>query len=57
LKKEATKPAAANFLQQRARFDKFIEVFNHERIHEDVSRKCPADVYQPSLFLVSLING
>ncbi len=27
LKKEATKPAAANFLQQQARFDKFIEVF------------------------------
>jgi putative transposase len=25
LKKEATKPAAKNFLQQRARFDKFIE--------------------------------
>jgi Integrase core domain len=31
LKKEATKPAAANFLQQQARFDKFIEVFNNER--------------------------
>jgi hypothetical protein len=26
LKKEATKPAAANFLQQQARFDKFMEV-------------------------------
>jgi transposase InsO family protein len=33
LKKEATKPAAANFLQQQARFDKFIEVFNHKRPH------------------------
>jgi transposase InsO family protein len=31
LKKEATKPAAANFLQQQARFDKFIDVFNNER--------------------------
>src|SRR6266704_992766 len=28
LKREATKPAASNFLQQQARFDKFIEVFN-----------------------------
>jgi putative transposase len=28
LKKEATKPAASNFLQQQARFDKFIDVFN-----------------------------
>ncbi len=27
LKKEATKPAAGNFLQQQARFDDFIEVF------------------------------
>jgi putative transposase len=26
LKKEATKPAVANFLQQQARFEKFIEV-------------------------------
>src|SRR5206468_4421650 len=34
LKKEATKPAAANFLQQQARFDKFTEVFNNERPHE-----------------------
>jgi transposase InsO family protein len=27
-------PAAANFLQQQARFDKFMEVFNNERPHE-----------------------
>jgi putative transposase len=48
LKKEATKPAAANFLQQPARFDKFIEVFNHERPHEALDMKCPVEVYQPS---------
>src|SRR4249920_3107151 len=48
LKKEATKPAAANFLQQQARFDKFIEVFNNERPHEALDMKCPAEVYQPS---------
>jgi putative transposase len=46
--KQATKPAAANFLQQQARFDKFIEVFNHERPHEALDMKCPAEVYQPS---------
>ena len=28
LKKEATKPAAANVLQQQARFDRFIEQYN-----------------------------
>jgi putative transposase len=32
LKKETTKPAAANFLQQGARFDGFIEIFNTERL-------------------------
>jgi len=39
---------AANFLQQQARFDKFIKVFNHERPHEALDMKCPAEVYQPS---------
>jgi putative transposase len=48
LKKEATKPAAANFLQQQARFDDFVEIFNHERPHEARDMKCPAEVYQPS---------
>jgi hypothetical protein len=48
LKKEATKPAAANFLQQQARFDKFMDVFYNERPHEALDMKCPADVYQPS---------
>ena len=48
LKKETTKPAAANFLQQQARFDKFIDVFNNERPHEALDMKCPAEVYQPS---------
>ena len=48
LKKEATKPASGNFLQQQARFDKFMEVFNNERPHEALDMKCPAEVYQPS---------
>src|SRR4030081_1476436 len=48
LKKEATKPAAANFLQQQARFEKFIEVFNNQRPHEALDMKCAVEVYQPS---------
>src|SRR5207237_8271342 len=48
LKKEATKPAALNFLQQQARFDDFIEIFNQERPHEALAMKCPAEVYQRS---------
>ena len=47
LKKETTKPAAANFLQQ-ARFDKFAEVFNNQRIHEALDMKCPAEIYRPA---------
>jgi putative transposase len=48
VKKEAIKPAAANFLQQQARFDDFIDVFNHQRPHEALAMKCPSEVYQPS---------
>lgn len=48
LKKEATKPASPNFLQQQARFDKFIEVFNHQRPHQALAMQCPAEVYRPS---------
>ena len=35
LKKEATKPPAKNFLQQQAKFDRFIECYHHERPHQD----------------------
>ena len=45
LKKEATKPAAGNFLQQQARFDAFIEQYNHDRPHQALGMKVPADVY------------
>lgn len=48
LKAEATRPAGANFLQQQARFDAFVEQFNKERPHEALAMKCPAEVYTPS---------
>ena len=35
-------------MQQQARFDKFIDVFNNERPHEAPDMKCPAEVDQPS---------
>jgi transposase InsO family protein len=34
LKKEATRPAGRNFLQQQARFDQFMQCFNFERPHQ-----------------------
>src|SRR5438270_9464525 len=48
LKKEATRPAGANLLQQQAKFDAFLEEFNNERPHEALAMKCPADVYTAS---------
>ena len=49
LKKEATRPAGQNILQQQAKFDGFLEEFNHDRPHEALAMKCPAEVYLPSL--------
>jgi putative transposase len=48
LKKEATKPAAPNVLQQQARFDAFIEAYNHDRPHQALNMNVPAAVYTPS---------
>jgi len=45
LKKEATKPAAANVLQQQARFDTFLEQYNQQRPHQALDMKVPADLY------------
>ena len=49
LKKETTKPARANILQQQARFDDFISEFNDERPHEALAMKTPAELYRPSV--------
>ena len=48
LKKEATKPASFNFLQQQSRFDKFLEVYNSQRPHQAIGMRYPAELYTPS---------
>jgi putative transposase len=48
LNKEATKPAAKNFLQQQAKFDDFIECYNNERPHQALGMKYPAELYTRS---------
>src|ERR1700681_3430033 len=48
LKKEATKPAAKNFLQQQGKFDEFLEEFNHDRPHQALNMKYPGELYTPS---------
>jgi len=45
---EATRPAGSNFLQQQAKFDAFVQVFNNERPHEALDMKCPGEVYKAS---------
>jgi len=48
LKKEATKPAAENFLVQQARFDGFIDYYNTERPHQALKMRMPAEKYSKS---------
>ena len=48
LKKEATKPAAKNSLQQQAKFDAFAQDFNRERPHQPPDMHCSAEHYAPS---------
>jgi putative transposase len=48
LKKEATKPAAQNQLQQQARFDDFLDVYNRDRPHQALGMRYPAELYQTS---------
>jgi putative transposase len=48
LKREATKPACANFLQQQARFDRFVQYYNHDRPHQALEMEVPAERYRPS---------
>ena len=48
LKKETTRPAQLNSLQQQARFDEFISEFNSERPHEALNMKFPQELYSSS---------
>jgi transposase InsO family protein len=52
LKAETTRPARANLLQQQERFDEWTHQFNHERPHEALHMKCPADLYTKSVNLL-----
>lgn len=48
LKKEATRPSGANFLQQQEKFDCFQNEYNNERPHEALGMKYPAELYSQS---------
>jgi len=48
LKPEACQPPAANAAAQQHRFDAFRTEFNHERPHEALGQRQPAEFYGPS---------
>jgi transposase InsO family protein len=48
LKYEATKPPARNLAAQQRKFDRFVEIFNHERPHRALAGETPASRYQAS---------
>jgi transposase InsO family protein len=48
LKAEATRPAAATWRTQQARFDRFRQVYNTERPHEALDMRPPASCYAAS---------
>jgi putative transposase len=48
LKQDATRPAAANVLQQQMRFDTFVRRYNHDRPHQALDMATPASRYTAS---------
>lgn len=48
LKRETTRPAGNNLLQQQERFDRFVACFNNERPHEALEQRPPASHYSSS---------
>lgn len=48
LKYEAVSPPKASLRRQQAAFDVFRQEYNHERPHESLNQRVPADLYVPS---------
>jgi transposase InsO family protein len=48
LKEEAISPPQSTWRRQQAAFDRFRQQFNHQRPHESLDQRFPAEVYSPS---------
>jgi hypothetical protein len=48
LKAETAQPPAASAMAQQQRFDRFRQIYNHERPHEALGQIPPARIWQPS---------
>ena len=52
LKEDTTKPPAMTIRLQQRKFDRFRQMFNHERPHEGLNNETPASLYQPSTIVL-----
>jgi transposase InsO family protein len=48
LKEDTINPAALTLRLQQRKFDRFRQMFNHERPHEALNNLRPGSLYQPS---------
>jgi transposase InsO family protein len=48
LKEEAISPSQSTWRRQQIAFDRFRQEFNHQRPHESLNQRFPAEVYSPS---------
>jgi len=46
-----SRPAGKNFLQQQSKFDDFMQEYNHQRPHQAIGMRYPAELYSTSLRL------
>jgi transposase InsO family protein len=47
LKAATSRPPSVSFARQQDRFDEFVYTYNHERPHEAIDMKRPAQLYRP----------
>ena len=52
LKEDTTKPVALTLRLQQRKFDRFRQMFNHERPHEGLNNVTPGSIYQPSSIML-----
>jgi len=53
LKEDTTKPATLTLKLQQKKFDRFRQIFNHERPHEGINNATHASLYQRSSVMFS----
>ncbi len=52
LKEDTTNPAALTLRLQQRKFDRFRQMYNHERPHEGLNNQTPGSLYHPSSLIL-----